>query len=152
MGTREAGLFGLAGLAGIFAAPYIGKTADWKNPRFAVGIGVVLSTIAYLIFSLLGFHIWGLVIGVILLDLGNQCGQIANQARVQALGDSVRSRNNTVFMFSYFIGGATGSFLGTLCWQYYGWSGVCWAGLAFQLAAILFHFLIYHQGTVKNPA
>ncbi|SNX52964.1 MFS transporter [Thermoanaerobacterium sp. RBIITD] len=145
MGTREAGLFGLAGVAGALAAPLIGKGADTKSPRFTVGIGVILSTLAYLCFSLFGYQIWGLIIGVIVLDLGNQCGQVSNQARVQALGDSTRSRNNTVFMFSYFIGGAAGSFLGTLCWQHYGWYGVCMVGLAFQFAAIITHFLIYRK-------
>jgi Major Facilitator Superfamily. len=145
MGTREAGLFGLVGVAGALAAPLIGKAADTKSPRFTVGIGVILSTLAYLCFSLFGYNIWGLIIGVIVLDLGNQCGQVSNQARVQALGDSTRSRNNTVFMFSYFIGGAAGSFLGTFCWQHYGWYGVCMVGLAFQFAALITHFLIYRK-------
>ncbi|AKX94675.1 MFS transporter [Moorella thermoacetica] len=150
MSTREAGLFGLAGVAGALAAPLIGKAADTKSPRFTVGIGVILSTLAYLCFSLFGYNIWGLIIGVIVLDLGNQCGQVSNQARVQALGDSTRSRNNTVFMFSYFIGGAAGSFLGTFCWQHYGWYGVCMVGLAFQFAALITHFLIYRKQKFDN--
>lgn len=145
MGAREAGLFGFAGVAGALAAPLIGKAADQKSPRFTVGIGVILSTLAYLFFSFFGFHIWGLIVGVIVLDLGNQCGQVSNMARVQALGDRARSRNNTVFMFSYFIGGAAGSFLGTLSFQNFGWYGVCAVGLAFQLAAILIHFLVYRR-------
>jgi predicted MFS family arabinose efflux permease len=145
MGAREAGLFGFAGVAGALAAPLIGKAADQKSPRFTVGIGVILSTLAYLFFSFFGFHIWGLIVGVVVLDLGNQCGQVSNMARVQALGDRARSRNNTVFMFSYFIGGAAGSFLGTLSFQNFGWYGVCAVGLAFQLAAILIHFLVYRR-------
>ena len=145
MGAREAGLFGLAGVTGALAAPLIGKAADQKSPRFTVGIGVLLSTAAYLCFALFGHRIWGLIVGVIVLDLGNQCGQVSNQARIQSSGDEARSRNNTVFMFSYFIGGAAGSFLGTLCWQNFGWSGVCAVGLAFQAAALLAHFVIYRK-------
>jgi len=145
MGAREAGLFGLAGAAGAFIAPLVGKTADRKSPRFTVGIGVTLSTIAYLCYTFLGFHLWGLIVGVIVLDLGNQCSQISNMARVQALGNEVRSRNNTVYMFSYFLGGSTGSFLGTLFWQYFGWYGVCGVGLALLAAALITHFLIYRR-------
>jgi len=145
MGAREAGLFGLAGAAGALAAPIIGKAADRISPRFTVGLGILLSALAYLCFSFWGFHIWGLIIGVIILDLGNQCGQVSNMARVQALGDQVRSRNNTVFMFSYFIGGAAGSFLSTLFWQHLSWYGVCFVGLVFQLAAIVMHFLVYKR-------
>ena len=149
MGAREAGLFGFAGAAGALAAPLIGKAADRKSPRFTVGIGVLLSTLAYLCFSFFGFTLWGLIVGVIVLDLGNQCGQVSNMARVQALGDSMRSRNNTVYMFSYFIGGAAGSFLGTLFFQHFGWHGVCTVGLSFQLAAILTHFLIYRKPELR---
>lgn len=145
MGPREAGLFGLAGVAGALAAPVIGKAADRKSPRYTVGAGALLSTLAYLLFAFFGFRIGGLIAGVILLDLGNQCGQVSNMARVQALGDGARSRNNTVFMFSYFIGGAAGSFLGTLGFQHFGWYGVCAVGLAFQLAALVIHFGIYRR-------
>ena len=65
MGAREAGLFGFAGAAGALAAPFIGKAADRKSPRFTVGIGVILSTLAYIFFSFFGYHIWGLAVGVI---------------------------------------------------------------------------------------
>jgi predicted MFS family arabinose efflux permease len=147
MGAREAGLFGLAGVTGALAAPLIGKMADKKNPRFTVGIGVLLSTFAYIFFSIFGFHIWGLIVGVIILDLGNQTGQVSNMARVQSLGDSVRSRNNTVYMFSYFMGGALGSFLGTLFWQHFGWYGVCCIGLISQTLAIIVHFFVYRNQT-----
>ncbi|WP_278382485.1 MFS transporter [Clostridium tyrobutyricum] len=143
MGARETGLFGLLGVAGALAAPLIGKIADKKSPRFTVGIGVILSTVAYICFFVFGYHIAGLIIGVVVLDLGNQCGQVSNQARVQLLGNEARSRNNTVFMFSYFIGGAVGSFLGTFFWQSFGWYGVCIMGFVFQALAIIFHFIIY---------
>lgn len=105
----------------------------------------MLSTLAYLFFTFAGFHLWGLIAGVIFLDLGNQAGQVSNMARVQALGDTMHSRNNTVYMFSYFVGGAAGSFLGTLCFQLFGWYGVCAIGLIFQLAALLIHFGIYRK-------
>ena len=148
MGPREAGLFGLAGVAGALAAPVIGKTADRKSPRYTVGIGTFLSMLAYLCFVFFGYEVWGLIVGVVVLDLGNQCGQVSNMARVQALGDSAGSRNQTVFMFSYFLGGAAGSFLGTLCFQHFGWYGVCAVGLLFLLAALLIHFLVYRRQSV----
>lgn len=145
MGTREAGLFGFAGVAGALAAPLIGKVADKKSPRFSVGIGVVLALSAYGAFLKFGFHLWGLIVGVVVLDLGNQCGQVSNMARVQHLGDTVRNRNNMVFMFSYFVGGAAGSLLGTICFRYAGWYGVCAAGFCFLLAAAVFHFIVYRR-------
>ena len=37
-GAKEAGMFGLAGVAGALAAPIVGRLADKKNPRFTVGV------------------------------------------------------------------------------------------------------------------
>lgn len=149
MGAREAGLFGFAGVAGALAAPLIGKMADRKSPRFPIGIAVLLSTLAYAVFALFGNRLWGLILGVVILDLGNQGGQVSNQARIHSIGDEARSRNNMIFMFSYFIGGAAGSFLGTLSWQKFGWAGVCAVGFLFQAAALIFHFLVYRP---RHPA
>lgn len=143
MGTREAGLFGLVGIAGAMVAPYVGKISDRKSPKFTVGIGILFSSAAYICFLLFGLKLWGLIIGVILLDIGNQTAQVSNQARIQSLGDEVRSRNNMVFMVSYFLGGAAGSFLGGMLWQYFGWSGVCTAGIIALAAALVFHFVVY---------
>ncbi|KOF58262.1 MULTISPECIES: MFS transporter [Clostridium] len=145
MGTREAGLFGLIGVVGASAAPIIGRVADKKSPKFAVGIGVVLSTLAYVIFFFFGYKLFGLIAGVILLDLGNQTGQVSNQARIQALNDEARSRINTVFMVSYFIGGAFGSYLASISFEHSGWNGVCVVGFAFQFVAVIFHFLVYRK-------
>nr|WP_162920312.1 MFS transporter [Clostridium fermenticellae] len=150
MGTKQAGLFGLLGIAGILIAPLVGKICDKKSPKFAVGIATVLSTVAYICFFIFGYNLYGLILGVIILDLGTQCGQVSNQARVQNLGDKTRSRNNTIFMFSYFVGGASGSFLGTLCWQYFRWYGVCTIGLIFQILALITHFIIYRKQKIQH--
>lgn len=148
MGAKEAGLFGLIGVVGASAAPLVGRIADKKTPRFTVGVGVVVSTAAYIILWLLGHKIFGLILGVILLDFGTQTGQVSNQARIQALSNEARSRINTVFMVSYFLGGALGSFLSSLSWQYYRWQGVCFVGLLFQVAALIMHFGVYRKKRV----
>ncbi|SMC21771.1 Predicted arabinose efflux permease, MFS family [Clostridium acidisoli DSM 12555] len=145
MGSREAGLFGLVGVAGALIAPFVGKISDKKTPRFTIGIAITLSTLSYICFWFLGYKLLGLIIGIILLDIGSQTGLVSNQARIQALNDESRSRINTVFMVFYFMGGAVGSFLGALGWQYYGWHGVCLVGILFQLIAMIFHFIIYRK-------
>jgi predicted MFS family arabinose efflux permease len=139
MGSEVAGLFGLVGVTGALAAPVVGRIADRKSPKFTIGIGMIIVTIAYLCFTLFGFKIWGLIIGVILLDLGVQSCQISNQARVHALNEEVRNRINTVFMVSYFIGGSLGSYFGSLSYAHFGWYGVCFIGIITQLIAIIIH-------------
>lgn len=150
MGSREAGLFGLAGVGGALIAPLVGRIADRRSARFTVGIGVLLSSCSYLIFLFAGNTLAGLIAGVILLDLGNQSGQVSNQARIQALSDEMRSRINTVFMVSYFIGGAAGSSLSSLLWGLMGWNGVCLAGGGMLIVALFFHFVFYRTHSVPR--
>jgi predicted MFS family arabinose efflux permease len=150
MGSREAGLFGLAGIGGALIAPIVGRLADRRGARFTVGIGVLLSSASYLIFFFAGKTLAGLIAGVILLDLGNQSGQVSNQARIQALSDEMRSRINTVFMVSYFVGGAVGSTLSSLLWDLMEWNGVCLAGGGMLILALFFHFIFYLPGAADD--
>lgn len=139
LGADAAGLFGLVGVTGALAAPIVGRMADKRNPKFTVGLGMIAVILAYLCFLVYGFKLWGLIVGVILLDLGVQSCQISNQARVHALNDGARNRINTVYMVSYFIGGALGSYLGSYSYAHFEWYGVCTLGLLTQLIAVVVH-------------
>lgn len=128
MGAEAAGLLGLVGVSGALAAPLVGKVADKRGSRFAIGICIVVVIVSYLLFFLFGFKIWGLVLGVILLDLGVQSCNVSNQARVHSLNEETRNRLNTIYMVSFFLGGAFGSFLGSysffslwMVWGMYFW-------------------------------
>jgi MFS family permease len=80
------------------------------------------------------FHLAALVIGVVVLDMGAQMTQVANQTRIFGLMPSARSRLNTVYMTVYFSGAAAGSALATVAWVHWRWNGVC--ALAIGLIAI----------------
>ncbi|HBF38676.1 MAG TPA: MFS transporter [Firmicutes bacterium] len=139
LGAEVAGLFGLVGVAGALAASLVGRVTDRKNPRFTLTIAIILSALSFLCFWIFGYHLWGLISGVILLDLGVQSGQISNQARIYGLDVSAHNRNNAVYMVFYFCGGAIGSLLGPFCWGNFGWSGVCAMGIIFQIIAAVVH-------------
>lgn len=139
MGSEAAGLLGLVGISGALAAPIVGKLADKKGPKFAIGICIIIVIISYLFFFLLGFKIWGLILGVIFLDLGVQSCNVSNQAIVQALNEKTRNRLTTIYMVSFFLGGALGSFLGSYSYSHFGWYGVCTFGMATQIIALILH-------------
>jgi predicted MFS family arabinose efflux permease len=124
-GSDVAGLFGLVGIVGASAAPLVGKLADRRSHRLTVGLGITTTTIAFLLFWALGYHLWGLILGVILLDLGVQTTQISNQAGIYSLPAEMHSRLNALYITFYFIGGALGSYLGSYGWSHWQWSGVC---------------------------
>ncbi|MCZ8511776.1 MFS transporter [Paenibacillus filicis] len=134
-GSGVAGLFGLVGLAGAAAASIIGRLADRVNPGTMVGVMIGAALLSYLSLGLMGSRLAGLIVGVILLDLGVQGGQVSNQTRIYSLIPEARSRLNTVFMVSTFIGGAIGSSIGSLAWGQWGWTGVCWTGGGMALIA-----------------
>jgi len=127
-GSQVTGLFGLVGVVGAAAAPFVGRLADRFSPKFMVGLFIFITFLSYLFFGFLGSTIWGLVIGVILLDLGVQGAQVSNQTRIYSLVPEARSRINTVFMVTYFLGGSLGSSLGSYAWSMWKWQGVCTAG------------------------
>jgi predicted MFS family arabinose efflux permease len=139
LGPEAAGLFGIVGAAGALAAPLAGKSADKRGPRAVVSLCIVLVAISFVVFALSGSSLVGLVIGVIVLDVGVQAAQISNQSRIYALKPEARSRVNTVYMVVYFIGGAAGSAVASLAWHAFGWIGVCLAGLAATGLAGLSH-------------
>lgn len=139
MGSQAAGLLGLVGIVGALAAPLVGKLADKKGSRYVIGICIIIVSLSYILFLILGFKMIGLIIGVILLDLGVQSSNISNQARVHSMNEEKRNRINTVYMVSFFLGGSLGSFLGSSAYSNFGWVGVCIFGISTQIIALIIH-------------
>lgn len=130
LGARAVGLFGLLGAAGALTAPIIGRLSDKKSPRSAIMIGFILMALSFILYMTLGKNsLIALSIGVLLMDIGLQGSHVSNQSRVFSLIPEARSRLNTAYMFSYFLGGALGSWLGSISWGLYGWTGVCTSAL-----------------------
>jgi predicted MFS family arabinose efflux permease len=136
-GSSVAGLFGLVGAAGALCAPLVGRFADRRGPRFTILLALLTTMASFLLLGALGKIMAGLILGVILLDVGVQSGHVANQTRIYALDPGARSRLNTVYMFCYFSGGSIGSWLGALCWAYKGWTAVCALGVAVLAIALV---------------
>ncbi|MDF2472856.1 MAG: permease [Anaerocolumna sp.] len=139
MGSEAAGLLGLVGISGALAAPLVGRIADTKGTRFVTGISIIVVIISFIFFLLFGFKILGLILGVILLDLGVQSCNISNQTRVHSLNDEIRNRINTIYMVCFFLGGAFGSFIGSYSYTYFGWYGICIFGISTQVITSIVH-------------
>jgi predicted MFS family arabinose efflux permease len=139
-GSEVTGLFGLVGVVGAAASPIAGKLADRSSPRLTVGLGIIITTLSFLVFWGLGHQLWGLVVGVILLDLGVHTTQISNQARIYSLPAEFHSRLNALYIMFYFVGGAIGSFLGAYGWSRWQWHGVCALSLLMLAAAFATFF------------
>lgn len=145
-GSAIVGLFGVVGVVGAVAAPQVGRLADRTGkPRLTIGLGLLIVLLAFGVFWLFGSALWGLIVGVILLDLGAQTNLTSCQAIVQSLRPQARSRLNTIFMTTYFLGGAAGSALGSYGWSVGRWAGICLIGIVLLLSALL-AFLLTSRG------
>ncbi|MGI4021517.1 MAG: MFS transporter [Janthinobacterium lividum] len=147
MGSEAAGLFGLVGAFGALGAAFMGRVSDKTNPYTVTTFSIILIVISYMIFFVSGRSLTGLIIGVILLDLGVQATHISNQTMILSLSAEARNRLNTVYMVSYFLGGATGTFLASRVWNTWNWHGVTIVGLTLSVAALLVH--IAYRKTVQ---
>ena len=127
-GSETAGLFGLVGAAGAVAAAGAGRIADRVGPRPLNGAALLLIVLSFGLMGVSGHSLVVLSVGVILMDAGVQASHISNQTRIYALSADMRNRLNGIYMVIYFLGGATGSALGSRAWELFGWSGVCAVG------------------------
>ena len=139
LGPGVAGSFGVLGATGALIAPFAGRLADRRGSRHVIGIGLSTLACSYLLLWVFGYHIAGLIVGVVLLDAGAQMTQIANQTRIFGIDPGARSRLNTVYMVIYFAGAAMGSALSAVAWAHYEWRGVCMLALGFISLAALVH-------------
>ena len=130
-------------------ASITGRIADKIDTRHIVTASTAMIILSYIVFGIFSTSLAGLIIGVIMLDLGLQASHIANQTKVFSLNPEARNRLNTVYMFTYFLGGATGTFLASQAWQEWKWDGVVVVGLIFSSLSLLIH-LAYFWFKRKN--
>jgi predicted MFS family arabinose efflux permease len=146
LGAGAAGTFGVVGAAGAMVAPLAGRLADKHGSRWVISVGMALLAASYLLLWAeesmrlsTTLHVAALVIGVIVLDMGAQMTQVANQTRIFGLVPGARSRLNTVYMTVYFTGAAIGSALATVAWVHWKWNGVCYLALSLIALAAIRH-------------
>nr|WP_179756218.1 MFS transporter [Kineococcus aurantiacus] len=141
----QVGLVGLAGVAGASMASVAGRLADAGRGQWATGIGAVgliatwgllgLSSSVWLTSTLL------FVLGFGLADMFLQAVHVSNQNVVYPLRPDARSRLNSVYMTTYFAGGALGSAAGSAAWSAGGWPVVTAVGAGLGVLVLLVWFV-----------
>ena len=135
------GLFGLIAIGGALVAPYFGKLADKGSTYKSLLITVSLIIGSILLIKLFPLSIPVLVISIFFLDIGVQATQITNFTRIYSLHEHSHSRLNTIYMTTYFIGAAVGTYFGLLSWKLGQWElstlqMLVWSCLALTVVVI----------------
>ncbi|WP_405198548.1 MFS transporter [Christiangramia sp. LLG6405-1] len=140
-GSGIAGAFGLLGIGGALAATVIGKLSDRMNKNNLITLATLIMLLAWMIFEFSGNSIVGMVIGVLLVDMGLQSLHITNQNIIFSRNQDARNRINTIYMVGYFAGGALGTITGAYAWELFHWEGVVTLGLFYTILILITHFL-----------
>ena len=122
------GLLGLCGVAGALTASFVGKYVKRVGVRRFNFIGCGLILFSWLLFFVGENTYLGIILGIIIIDIGMQCIQLSNQTSIFELSPRASNRINTIFMTTYFVGGSLGTFLAGTFWQLHGWHGVIGIG------------------------
>jgi MFS family permease len=130
------GLFGIVAFAGALMAPVFGKLADKGHSKRSLMLAVSLVIFSVLLMKIFSTSVFVLIVAVLILDIGVQATQVTNVAMIYTLDEASHSRINTIYMTSYFIGGALGTFVGLFCWKHGGWSWVTWQMLIWALLVL----------------
>ena len=131
------GLFGILAVGGALLAPFFGKLADKGNVSGFQLITVSMIISGIILIKIFPDNISSFIIAVLLLDVGVQATQVTNLATIYTLDDTASSRINTVYMTTYFLGGAAGTYAGVQCWRIGGWQMVTWQMIAWGVLALI---------------
>lgn len=122
--SEQIGLFGIVAIVGAMMAPIVGTLTDKGKTRLALVICAILCLVSAVLIKLFPTSLLFFIIAIILMDIGVQGAQVANSARIYGLDKNAGSRINTIYMTSYFLGGALGTAAGLFCWKNGGWDMV----------------------------
>jgi predicted MFS family arabinose efflux permease len=131
------GLFGLLGAAGATMATIAGRLADRGHTRRSTGLLFVLLCASFGLLALGRKDLLPLIVGILVLDLAAQGIHILNQATIYTRRQDSRGRVTTIYMVSYFAGGAIGSAVAAALYASSGWGAVCVLGAAIAAGGLL---------------
>ena len=131
------------GASGALAAPLVGKIGDKGSSRIVIGYGILLMLLSFIVFYFSAESVIGIVIGIVLIDIGIQAIHISNQTRVYSILPEARNRLNTVFMSFSFFGTALGSAFGLLLWKIGAWHAVSLGGILLATLAFVVYGFTY---------
>lgn len=136
-GNNVIGLLGLCGVAGALTASIVGRYVRILGVKRLNFIGCMIIMFSWAIMYIFQDTYLGFIIGIMLIDIGMQCIQLSNQTYVLTSVPNAANRVNTIFMTTYFVGGALGTFLAGLFWQEMQWEGVVTVGVSLTLLSLL---------------
>ncbi len=131
------GLFALVGAGGALIAPLAGRWADRGLGRRLTGVAFAGAALAFLLAGAGRRDIVLLALAGVVVDAAVQASFVVGQHVIYALDPTARARLNSVYLATFFLGGAAGSQLGSVAYHLGGWTAVTVLGAAVPLLGLL---------------
>ncbi|GAA1071626.1 MFS transporter [Tsukamurella spumae] len=135
------GTIGLLGAVGALSGPVIGRIVDRGHGALLTTVGLIAQPVAWCAMLLAdgAGGLSALIVGLVLLGIGQQAVLNTSQAVLYALVPEARGRINAVFMGTFFIGGTLGSAATAALWPVAGWTGCCLLGVGLATTALVLY-------------
>lgn len=149
----QIGLFGIVGLAGVFATPWAGKQIAKGLENKVALICMWLLVLAWIPLFFAQQSLLAYAGGVILAYFGLSAFHVLNQNLVYRISTQARSRINSIYMTLYFGGAALGSLVAVYTWKHWGWSVCVAVGLAMAILSFIIDridFYVMKKTVIKD--
>ncbi|MCD4850619.1 MFS transporter [Arthrobacter sp. AK01] len=149
--TTQIGLVSLLGVLGIVGAQFTGRVYDRGQSVAAIGMGLALTLVAVAVSGFGAASIIAVLVAVALLSVGVQSVLVLLQTMMVSMDPAARSRLNTALIVGNFIGGALGSTLAAIVWQFGRWPAVM-GGTALIVAFGLTVWFMHKKRSLSDTA
>jgi predicted MFS family arabinose efflux permease len=131
------GLFALIGAGGALIAPTAGRLSDRGLTRPMTAVAFVIATLAFALAGLGRGNVVALAVAGVVIDMAVQSSFIFGQHTIYRLDPGARTRLNSIYIATFFLGGAIGSQAGAIAYHLAGWTAVAVLGGALPTLALL---------------
>lgn len=146
----QIGLFGIVGLAGVFATPWAGKQITAGRENQVARTCMYLLIIAWIPLFFAQQSLYAYAFGVILAYFGLSAFHVLNQNLIYRISLEARSRINSIYMTLYFAGAALGSFVAVYAWKHWGWMACVLLGLTMAIISFIIDRIDF-RAMAKKP-
>ncbi len=149
MSQHGIALFALAGAGGALAAPIAGRLADRGLVHSVTAAAMLVLALSFFAteWAAEAAALGALVLLPVLIVAAVQTNQAVGQRVIFAVPGETRGRVNAIYMTINFIGGAIGSILGTLTYEWGGWTAASAAGGLIGLLLLV----LFAVGALRSP-
>lgn len=130
------GLFGLTGFVGALMSGVVGRLGDAGfAERLTIGFAALFA-VGWATMALGTHSLWPVIAGCFALNVAIMGLHVTNQLVILRLDAGIRSRATAIYIFANFVGATFGSLLASWSFAWFGWLGVCMAGLSLPLVLL----------------